>query len=523
MTKSPFDQYKEGLSTLLSNLPEELIRPTIRYLGRTDLWFLLRHLLNRKDIDHPWLWDRCREVQNGPNGFLDLWARYHFKSTIITFAKSIQDILASHGEDPLPEWNGREVTIGIFSHNRPMAKDFLRQIKREFEDNFKLQLYYPDILYEHPESESPKWSEDMGLIVKRQSNPKEATVEAHGVVEGQPTGKHYFIRIYDDMVADKYVTTPEMIKKTTDSWAMSTSLCDPAGYARYIGTRYHLRDTYHEMMERKAAIPRLHPATDNGEPDGVPVLIPAAKLQEERDNKGPYMFSCQFLLNPIGDKAQCFKKEWIVHYDYTPRVRQNMNVYIIVDPASGKKKHSDYTVFWVVGLSSDGNYYHLELRRDRMSLTKKAETMMELHRKWKPLGVGYEQYGMQADIQHIQYIQKEQNYRFHITEMGGKVAKADRIKKLMPIFEKKKFYLQENEYHVNYEGQNCDVIAEFLREEYLAFPVGAHDDMLDCLARILDPDLNAIWPDGSSAVSNVDTSRRSGYKPKKVAGSAWAV
>ena len=37
------------------------------------------------------------------------------------------DILQSHGEDPLPEWEGIEPTFGIFSHTRPVAKGFLRQ------------------------------------------------------------------------------------------------------------------------------------------------------------------------------------------------------------------------------------------------------------------------------------------------------------------------------------------------------------------------------------------------------------
>ena len=91
--------------------------------------------LNRLDIKHQWLLERCKEVEANPNGHLDLWARDHRKSSIITYAKSIQDILASHGDNPLPVWNGVEVSIGIFSVTRPLAKQFLAQIKREFETN----------------------------------------------------------------------------------------------------------------------------------------------------------------------------------------------------------------------------------------------------------------------------------------------------------------------------------------------------------------------------------------------------
>src|SRR5690349_21734020 len=70
---------------------------------RTDLHWLLVNGLNRKDCDNAWVKARCEEVQARPDGYLDLWARGHYKSTIITFALAIQDIL----KDP-------EVTIGIF-------------------------------------------------------------------------------------------------------------------------------------------------------------------------------------------------------------------------------------------------------------------------------------------------------------------------------------------------------------------------------------------------------------------------
>ena len=194
---------------------EEADKATLlREMCRTDLYFLLRYPLNRPDIEHEWLFDRCREVQEAPNGYLDLWAREHYKSSIITYAKTIQDILASHGDDPLEEWKGKEVTVGIFSHTRPIAKGFLRQIMRELETNRVLIDLFPEILWDNAKRDAPKWSEDDGLIVKRRSNPKESTVEAWGIVEGQPTSKHFMIRIYDDVVTQESTRSPSMMEKT---------------------------------------------------------------------------------------------------------------------------------------------------------------------------------------------------------------------------------------------------------------------------------------------------------------------
>jgi hypothetical protein len=213
-------EYPRLLQGLLQLSQEQRIA-TERLLCRTDLYFLLRYALKREDVEKPWVFDRIREVQRSPNGFIDIWSREHYKSTVITFGKTIQDVLSSHGDDPLPEWNGIESTTGIFSYSKPAAKKFLFQIKTEFESNVELKSLFPDILYDNPQRESPKWSLDDGLLVKRKGNPREATIECNGLIDGMPTGMHYLIRVYDDVVTLDNCRTSEMIKKTNQAWALS--------------------------------------------------------------------------------------------------------------------------------------------------------------------------------------------------------------------------------------------------------------------------------------------------------------
>lgn len=475
-------QYPTLLRSLLK-LSDHEQRQHLANLGRTDLYFLLRYLLKATYADSDWVFTRCREVQANPNGYLDLWAREHFKSTIITYALTIQDVL-----------NDPEITVGIFSHTRPIAKGFLRQIMREFEGNDDLKRLYPDVLWQNPRKEAPKWSEDDGIVVKRKSNPKESTIEAWGLTDGQPTSKHYKQPVYDDVVTRESVTTPEMIKKTTEAWELSQNLTSEGGRpARYIGTRYHFNDTYATMMARGSVKPRIYPATDNGKVDGKPVLLDPVRLAEKRRDMGPYTFGCQMLQDPKADETQGFKREWLKYYGGAIDHR-NMVKLLLCDPANEKKATSDYTSIWVLGFNDDQKVYVLDIVRDRLNLTERTAAIFALHRAYQPEQVGYERYGMQSDIAHIESEMERRVYHFTITELGGSMPKNDRIKRLIPKFEQGQIMLPEHFMRTNYEGRTEDLTAVFVNEEYLSFPVAPHDDMLDALARMEDDKITVTFP-----------------------------
>jgi len=276
-----------------------------------------------------------------------------------------------------------------------------------------------------------------------------------------------------------------MIIKINGAWELSRNLTTVGGRTRHIGTRYHYNDTYHLIMEREAAIPRIYPATEDGTPSGKSVFFDEEILAGKRREMGSFTFSTQMLQDPRADSTQGFREEdlrfWsAVHYNH-------LNVYLLFDPANEKKKRSDYTTALVIGMGQDDNYYIIDMIRDRLSLTERGNLLMSLHRQYRPLRVGYEQYGMQADIEYFKTVMNKENYRFVITPLGGQVSKVDRIGGLMPLFEDHRIYLPDRAVHVNYEGIQEDTVKAFIYEEFKAFPFSAHDDMLDCLARITDP------------------------------------
>lgn len=449
-----------------------------------DLYFMLRYGLKRKDVENQWILDRCREIQKNPDGYLDLWARGHYKSTIGTFALTIQRIL----KEP-------EKVRCIFSFVRPIAKAFLKQIKVEFETNEELKALFPEVLYADPAKQAPTWSLDDGIVVKREGNPKESTLEASGLVDGATTSKHFDDLIYDDVVDKKSVNTPDMIKKTTEAFELSLNLDTPGASKRMYGTRYHFNDTYAKLLKRGTVVLRLHMATDNGEANGNPVLLTREEIATKRRDMGPYTFACQMSQNPVADEVAGFKDAWLRYYPGNVTGKK-MNKYILVDPASAKKKGSDYTTMTVIGLGPDKKYYILDWIRNRLSLTQRGERLFYFHRKWGPKAVGYEAYGHDADIEYMKTLMGEEEYNFTITRLGGPMKKTDRIRRLIPIFEQGRVLLPETCNRTNYEGKVDDLVQVFIEEEFKAFPVSLHDDMLDGMARMRDKDFVQLmrWP-----------------------------
>jgi phage terminase large subunit-like protein len=475
--------YGDILRAAAAKSEEHLLRQR-RWLSRSDLFYLLTVSCKRPDIDRDWLFDRCREVQAAPYDHADLWARFHYKSSIKTFGLNMLEIL-----------NDAEVTIGIFSETNKVAKPFLRQIKRELETNDDLKEQFPDILWSDPQREAPKWSEDEGIVVKRRGNPKESTVEAFGLVDGQPTGRHFRKLDYDDVVTEDSVGNADQIEKVKNRLRMSFNLgSGKATLLSMSGTRYHLFDAYRMVMDENILAPRIHAATHNGKENGRPVFLGADEMATHRTRLGPYLFASQMLLDPTADGAQSFKPEWL---RYWPCLAfHNMTMLMIVDPAGSKKRKSnDFTSAWVLGYGADLKWRVCDYVRDRLNLAERTRMVFGLHRRWRPSKVGYEEYGLQADIEHMEHVQDEENYRFSITPLGGQLAKEERIKRLVPTFEQERILLPKTGLlKVDHRGHSVDVIKQFVEQEYAAFPVLAHDDGLDALSRIHDDEMKVVPP-----------------------------
>lgn len=451
-----------------------------RLLCKSDRFWLLTQALGVSVALHPWVYERCREVEADPDGYLDLWSRGHFKSTIITYAGVVQEIL-----------NNPEICVCIMSYKAGAAKSFLAQIKMAFETSDMLLACFPDILYpERTDHAGDRWSVEGGIQVKRLATRKEPTVQASGLVEGQLTGGHYDLLVYDDVVTLESVSTPEQAQKTTDAFSMSGNLASTETRRWYIGTRYAIYDTYQWMIETAKIPERRHIAIDE---HGDPAYWSREELERRKREMTTKDWASQILQQPTGEGELVFRPEWLMRYHTAPD-RDSMNVYILIDSANAKrtaKGGSDYTVMQVWGWARDENFYLLDALRERLSLAERSAALFTLVEKWRPNMVFWEQIGAMSDVAHVQEKQDQTGWHFGITPLHQSVAKVDRIHWLEPLARGSRLWFPFSLWRRGADGEAYDFMEVFEREEWIAFPSVRHDDMLDCAANLAHPDVTA--------------------------------
>jgi len=332
----------------------------------------------------------------------------------------------------------------------------------------------------------------------RWSNEKGGELLGAGV-GGSIVGRRCDCLIMDDVVRSKEDVLSETLRERVWAWYTADVLTRLKPRARQVfcNTRWHEDDLAGRILDRDHSdwtVLKLEMEnTREDDPLGRGIgdrLWPDwfTEKMVERAKQDPASWSALYQQNPSPEGGGEFKKAWVEFYDTPPNRKSTTNL-IIVDPANEKSRNSDFTAIWVLGMGGDGNAYVLDAVRDRMNLAERTETLFKLHRKYRPVEVRYEQYGMQSDISHIKIEMDRLSYRFRIREVRGKVKKEDRIRRLIPWFKDGRVIFPRELIYTDLAGKTRDLVHIFIEEELCAFPVAKHDDMLDALSRLAEPGL----------------------------------
>ena len=443
-----------------------------------NLFFLARVVLGFKDLApkiHLSICNELMDYEKNTRITVEL-PRTWFKSTLVSVSYIIWRII-----------NNPNVRILIVQNTYANACKKLGSIKAIFEKNHLFRALFYDVLPD----QTCRWSGEC-LEVKRSQAHPEGTVEAAGVGTAT-TSRHYDVIDEDDTIAPKKDDMTGIVQQPTrldiEKAIGFHNLCHPMllhptkSQIVVVGTRWAERDLlgyiYEDFPEytkiRKTACEKDgEPATllEGGKPTW-PERFDEEVLNELLKVEGPYMFASLYLGKPTAAINQVFKREWIKYRDRQPK---GSYICTSVDLAAAEHEESgdpDYNVILTAAVSPEsGIVTVLEYTRERMSPSSVIDTIFQHYARYKSTKVLVEAIGYQRTLLHFM------KRRMKRTDLGvmmsveeirsHKQSKVDRIRGLQPYFAAGLISIRPG-------------MSE-LEQELLAFPKGAHDDLIDALS-----------------------------------------
>lgn len=478
--KDRIDKYRIHLKKKADRWGPHKAALDARKIAQTDLFYLCHQVLGFADLVEPLHADYCDFLMTAEWeqwSTLTLFPRSHYKTTIGTTGRITWRLL-----------NNPELAIGLGSATLKDSRPFGRDLKQLWEKNGKLKALFPDIFYQEPKKEAEKWTEEE-FTIKRQKHRRESTITLFGLEEDLPTGRHFDRIVLDDAINKDNVRTPERLEKLRGQMQLLPPLLVTLNQPiDWVGTHYHVRDIYMDLKLKPSIHVYIRKAIENGKPI-FPEKFNIEALESLRQDWGNYLFSSQYLLEPQDPADKRFRREWLKYYE-SPIYPYNkgMVFFMAVDPASRRRKSSDFTAMLVFGIDSKGHFFLVDGVHDKLTPWQRIEKVLEMAKKWKIHTVAYETIGFQeTDKFSIERAQLERNIFFRIVEITShKERKDERIQGLAPIMQQGRFHLPAKgiKYRRLWEspddgyGHEVDIVEQFLIE-FDFFPDSTHDDLLD--------------------------------------------
>lgn len=430
--------------------------------------------------------------------------RSHFKTTITTVSKRIQDLMR---DDAL-----RVLIVGDTDTNASMH---LQKIKRHLEGNVLLRWLYPERVWENPDAQAPVWSKIELHLPGSVRMHGEPSVNAVGAGSGV-VSRHFDIINADDLIGDdEAYSETEMAKTIEWSTGLESLFVPPiddrqldipctywrtddvyAFFEKYFGRDFEAIKTgpYSYQKGPLAVFRRSVRDEQSGElifPEGVSEQF----LQRLRDTN-PERYAAQYANNPYSSDVAYFRKEYLKYYSWAVpgailiRALPNgqheripvasLEVQSYCDPHAGGSESKRFggtrAAVITVGVQPMTNrIFMLDCWIKRAPTNLIISEIIRQNEQWLPSFFSVEANGLQKmikpwleervrveqriDVPYIPYIPK------------GDKHNERRIKGLQPLFRAGQIYVQEG-------------FAEFI-EEYMAYPRGRVDG-LDCFAQGLE-------------------------------------
>lgn len=380
------------------------------------------------------------------------------------------------------------------------------------------RYYWPEMVNKD-EASREKWTQTEFCVdhpKRKEDMVRDPTVFSAGLTS-TIVGMHADIAVLDDVVVMDNAYTDDGREKVKLQYSFLSSIEAAAACEWVVGTRYHPRDLYNDLLEMQVEQFDEHgdiigydplyevfqrQVEDRGDGTGQ-FLWPREKQMDgsvfgfDRDVLArkraqyldPIQFRSQYYNTPNDYETSRIKRDSFQYYDpkYLRRLEgkwyfkaRKLNVFASVDFAFSLNKSADYTSIVVVGIDADRNYYVLDVDRFKSDkIPVYFDHILALYTKWDFRKIRCEISVAQKVIVNSlknDYI-RPHGLALSIDEynpsriQGSKEERVDAI--LQPRYSNNQIW--------HYRGGNCSVL-----EEELVLVKPPHDDVKDALAACID-------------------------------------
>ena len=378
----------------------------------------------------------------------------------------------------------------IISESQTQSINFLSRIKYHLFHSEKFRATFGDL---GPETAKRWTNNDIVLANGTRIIAVGTGQRVRGFIEGDTRPN---LIIIDDFESELNAATPEARAKNK-KWvteAVIPSLSDE-GKIAMIGTVISEDCFLYWVKDSKAWSVLWYAIWDDDEKSIWPERFPKERILQIKEEFGSignlngfYQEYMNIAQSP--DNAP-FKPEWVKmhHMDFKivngqtclTRDKQGtteyipVDVYTGVDPASSLSITADFFVIATIGVDKENNKYIIDIYRKRISPAEQPKLMIEVYKKFKPRRMKVETTGYQEALRTAcREIMHEEGLYIPGLEKGVKprTRKSERLLSMVPMFAKGSFYFRPE-----------DIEAQ---KEFLSYPRGRHDDIMDAIWTGLD-------------------------------------
>ena len=388
--------------------------------------------------------------------------------------------------------------------------------------------YWPDHVHED-EGKREKWTQteiSLDHPKRKEEGVRDPTVFTGGLTTSL-TGLHCDIAVLDDIVVYENAYTNEGREKVKSQYSLLSSIEGANAKEWVVGTRYHPKDLYSELLEMAEDI-----YNDDGEIIGSDPIyeIMEKAVEDTGDGTGEFLwprqrradgkffgfdrqvlakkraqyldktqYRAQYYNDPSDpdtrpvdyDKFQYYAKEHLTTNGGVWYYRdRKLNVFASIDFAYSVRKKADFTAIVVIGVDFENNVYVLDIDRFKTDkISEYFQHILEMLNKWDFRKLRAEVTAAQAAIVRElkdSYI-KPHGLMLKVEEFRPTRHQGSKEERIAAILEPR--YDNLSIYH--YKGGNCQLL-----EEELVTNNPPHDDLKDALAACIEtavrPSTNAL-------------------------------